>query len=75
LRTGVLALKIPNFSYDVPMVVESGRIVTRLNPKQLEVCHGYTVRNPAEQYESYLADFKKSKAGKRAPTPLTSGAQ
>ena len=56
-------LRIPKFSYDIPMVVDSARIVTRLKPKQLEVCHGYTVRNPADQYEGYLAGFRKSKAG------------
>jgi len=56
-------LEIPRFSYNIPLVVESGRIVTQLRPKQLEVCHGYTVRNPAEQYDGYVRDFRNSKAG------------
>jgi len=41
----------------------SGEIVTRLKPLQLEVCHGYTVRKPAEQYERCVDEFRKSRAG------------
>jgi len=62
-------LRVPRFSYDIPMVVKSGAIVTRLKPRQLEVCHGYTVLNPAEQYKRYVDDFRKSKAGALTTSP------
>ncbi len=43
------------------MVVDSGSIITRLKSVQFEVCHGYTVKNPAKQYEAYAALARKDR--------------
>ena len=54
------------FTADMNEAVNSSSIVEKLKPIKLEVCHGYTVSNPAEQLEEYRKKVgRKLQKGKR----------
>lgn len=44
---------MPMFTADMAQAVRSSEIVSELNPIRLEVCHGGSVMNPAEQIPAY----------------------
>jgi glyoxylase-like metal-dependent hydrolase (beta-lactamase superfamily II) len=48
-------LRKPMFTFDMPLALESSRIVQELDPLRLEVSHGGSVFRPAQQ----LADYWK----------------
>ncbi len=47
-------LQPPMFTPNMTEALKSSAIVSELNPKRLEVCHGNTVFNPADQLEEYV---------------------
>lgn len=46
------------FTADMNEAVQSARIVGKLKPKRLEVCHGNPVFNPADQIDAYMESAK-----------------
>jgi glyoxylase-like metal-dependent hydrolase (beta-lactamase superfamily II) len=52
-------LRKPLFTPNMSETVLSSSIVGKLRPARLEVCHGYSVFNPAEQLETYVANESK----------------
>ncbi|MFC5406476.1 MBL fold metallo-hydrolase [Cohnella soli] len=48
-------LRKPLFTPNMKEVLESSKIVSKLHPARLEVCHGHSVMNPADQLEAYFA--------------------
>ncbi|MCF6136526.1 MBL fold metallo-hydrolase [Pseudalkalibacillus berkeleyi] len=53
---------MPMFTYDMEEAVRSSRIVGKLKPKRLEVCHGKAVLNPAEHLDQYIQNTSKKYA-------------
>ncbi|UHA72217.1 MBL fold metallo-hydrolase [Paenibacillus sp. 481] len=53
-RSGKLRRPMLMFTADMAEAVKSSRIVSELNPKRLEVCHGGPVLEPSWQIESYM---------------------
>lgn len=53
----------PMFTAEMAEAVKSAAIVGRLKPKRLEVCHGNTVFNPADQLEEYVRKMEKKLGG------------
>ncbi|GGA34037.1 MBL fold metallo-hydrolase [Psychrobacillus lasiicapitis] len=49
----------PMFTPFLDEAVKSASIVEKLKPKRLEVCHGSSVFNPAEQLEEYVRKAEK----------------
>ncbi|WP_314585657.1 MBL fold metallo-hydrolase [Paenibacillus terrigena] len=45
---------MPMFTADMDQAMKSARIVEKLKPRQLEVCHGSAVVNPVSQLQAYL---------------------
>lgn len=53
----------PMFTPFLDEAVKSAAIVEKLKPKRLEVCHGSSVFNPAEQLEEYVRNAEKKHGG------------
>lgn len=53
-RQGKLQKPIAMFTADMNRALKSGRIVSQLKPKRLEVCHGNSVFYPANQIDEYI---------------------
>ncbi|WP_249872103.1 MBL fold metallo-hydrolase [Oceanobacillus saliphilus] len=53
-KRGKLHRPMPMFTGDMKEAVKSSVVVEQLNPKQLEVCHGNTVYQPAKQLDEYM---------------------
>ncbi|TQR14124.1 MBL fold metallo-hydrolase [Psychrobacillus soli] len=53
----------PMFTPFMDEAVNSAAIVEKLKPKRLEVCHGSSVFNPAEQLEEYVRKAEKKHGG------------
>ncbi|MDM5339659.1 MBL fold metallo-hydrolase [Fictibacillus enclensis] len=52
-KNGTLKKPMPMFTANMEEALQSAEIVSQLNPKRLEVCHGNCVLNPGEQIEDY----------------------
>ncbi|SDM94905.1 Glyoxylase, beta-lactamase superfamily II [Fictibacillus solisalsi] len=52
-KNGKLKKPMPMFTANMEEALQSAEIVSQLNPKRLEVCHGNSVLNPREQMEAY----------------------
>ena len=70
-------LRNPLFTPNMKEVLNSSVVVGKLRPKQLEVCHGHSVFNPADQLSDYLSKESKkhhtavvSADGSDKPSPL-----
>ncbi|WP_163103507.1 MBL fold metallo-hydrolase [Peribacillus alkalitolerans] len=57
-------LRKPLFTADMEEVLRSSSIVGKLRPKRLEVCHGNSVFNAADQLEAYIAKASRSEHSK-----------
>lgn len=57
-------LKQPKFTPNMVQTVKSSVIVSKLKPKRLEVCHGGTVYQPAEQIDEYIRNMERKLGGK-----------
>lgn len=53
-KKGKLQSPYAMFTADMNEAVKSSLIVEKLKPIKLELCHGYTVSNPADQLEEYM---------------------
>lgn len=53
-KKGMLNRPMPMFTADMHEAVQSSAIVGRLKPLRLEVCHGNSVFQPAEQLDAYV---------------------
>lgn len=62
-KKGKLKQPMPAFTADMKQAVESANIVSRLKPKQLEVCHGNTVLQPSDQLEEYIKTMERKLGG------------
>lgn len=58
-KHGKLHQPIPMFTANMNEAVKSSSIVEKLRPRKLEVCHGYSVLEPAEHLEEYLCKMEK----------------
>lgn len=58
-KNGKLHQPIPMFTADMNEAVKSSAIVGTLKPKRLEVCHGSSVFQPADQLEEYIQKMEK----------------
>ncbi|WP_067727438.1 MBL fold metallo-hydrolase [Oceanobacillus damuensis] len=58
-KKGRLHKPMPMFTGDMKDAVKSGMIIQKLNPKTLEVCHGSTVYDPAQQLDVYVNKMEK----------------
>ena len=47
------------FTADMVQAVESSTIIQELNPVKLEVCHGDSIIDPANQYTDYRKKMEK----------------
>jgi glyoxylase-like metal-dependent hydrolase (beta-lactamase superfamily II) len=59
-------LRFPMFTFDKPQALKSSLIVRELAPEHMEVCHGGSVRRPAEQLDEYwraYARYAEAKEG------------
>ncbi|WP_020618411.1 MBL fold metallo-hydrolase [Paenibacillus daejeonensis] len=56
-RSGKLRRPMPMFTADMEEAIDSSRVVQRLQPDRMEICHGDAVLHPAEQMERYLARY------------------
>lgn len=52
-------LRKPLFTTNMKEVLDSSLVVGNLQPKQLEVCHGYSVINPVDQLSDYISRERK----------------
>lgn len=52
-KKGHLQKPMPMFTSDMKEAINSSSIVSQLKPLRLEVCHGNSVFNPADQIEEY----------------------
>lgn len=52
-------LRKPLFTPNMKEVLDSSLIVSKLLPKRMEVCHGHSVFNPADQLADYIAEESK----------------
>ncbi|RED55941.1 MBL fold metallo-hydrolase [Cohnella lupini] len=52
-------LRKPLFTPNMKEVLNSSLVVGKLRPKQLEVCHGHSVFNPADQLSDYISEESK----------------
>ncbi|MBS4201083.1 MBL fold metallo-hydrolase [Bacillus sp. FJAT-49732] len=59
-KKGKLHRPMPIFTPDMNEAVNSSAIIEHLKPKKLEVCHGYTVLNPADHLEEYMEKALRS---------------
>lgn len=57
-------LQPPMFTPDMVEALKSSAIVGELKPKCLEVCHGNTVFNPADQLEDYVRTVDRKLSAK-----------
>lgn len=57
-KKGKLKKPMPMFTADMQEAFRSSEIVAKLNPQQLEVCHGDSVLHPANQMNQYRLQFK-----------------
>jgi glyoxylase-like metal-dependent hydrolase (beta-lactamase superfamily II) len=55
-KKGRLQRPMPMFTADMREAIQSSEILLRLRPKQLEICHGGPVMNPAEQWADYMRE-------------------
>ncbi|MDQ0062614.1 MBL fold metallo-hydrolase [Paenibacillus harenae] len=53
-------LRKPLFTPDMSEVLQSSTIVSKLLPARLEVCHGSSVSQPADQLDAYIAGINKT---------------
>jgi len=53
-KRGKLRRPIAMFTADMQQAIASSRIVAQLKPHRLEVCHGTSVMEPAQQIEAYM---------------------
>lgn len=53
-KKGKLRKPMAIFTADMPTAIQSSQIVYDLKPKQLEICHGHAVIDPASQWEEYV---------------------
>lgn len=53
----------PRFTPDLEEAVRSSAVVTRLNPERLEVCHGDSVFQAADQIAAYLEQNRRYLSG------------
>ncbi|MCJ8009348.1 MBL fold metallo-hydrolase [Lederbergia wuyishanensis] len=53
-KKGKLHRPMSIFTPDMNEAVKSSAIIKYLKPKKVEVCHGYTVLNPADHLEEYM---------------------
>ena len=58
-KKGNLHQPMPMFTADMAEAVRSSSIVEQLKPKRLEVCHGNSVLNPADQLKDYIQKMEK----------------
>lgn len=63
-KKGKLKQPMSAFTADMKQAVASASIISQLKPKQLEVCHGNTVFQPAEQLEEYVNSMAVRLGGK-----------
>ncbi|MGG1659325.1 MBL fold metallo-hydrolase [Brevibacillus sp. NRS-1366] len=59
-KRGRLYRPMPMFTADMAGALKSSLIIRKLQPKHLEVCHGNSVKNPAEQLDAYLQETATS---------------
>ncbi|WP_391119157.1 MBL fold metallo-hydrolase [Psychrobacillus sp. L3] len=57
-------LQPPMFTPNMAEALKSSAVVGQLKPKRLEVCHGNTVFNPADQLKDYVQTVEKKLEGK-----------
>ncbi|MBD8499426.1 MBL fold metallo-hydrolase [Paenibacillus arenosi] len=55
-KRGRLKRPMSAFTANMKEAIASGAIITQLQPKHLEVCHGAPVAHPASQWESYYTE-------------------
>ncbi|MBM7566912.1 MBL fold metallo-hydrolase [Paenibacillus sacheonensis] len=67
-KKGRLKKPMPMFTADMAEAVRSSEIVRKLRPKRLEVCHGNSVLNPADQLDAYQKS-QRLDAGKGVSLP------
>jgi len=53
-KRGQLRRPIAMFTADMQQAIASSQIVAQLQPQRLEVCHGYSVFQPAQQIKAYM---------------------
>ncbi|MCM3739642.1 MBL fold metallo-hydrolase [Oceanobacillus luteolus] len=58
-KKGELRGPISVFTADMVQAVESSTIIQELNPVKLEVCHGDSIIDPANQYTDYRKKMEK----------------
>ncbi|WP_307001635.1 MBL fold metallo-hydrolase [Lederbergia panacisoli] len=61
-KKGKLHRPISIFTPDMNEAVKSSAIIKELKPKKVEVCHGYTVLNPADHIEEYIESWSKKRS-------------
>ncbi|MBW7476577.1 MBL fold metallo-hydrolase [Paenibacillus oenotherae] len=62
-KRGKLNRPMPMFTADMAEALRSSAIVRKLRPKRLEVCHGSSVMNPADQLDGYLGRHAAAATG------------
>lgn len=58
-KKGQLQKPMAMFTADMKEAVNSSKIIEQLQPKRLEVCHGNSVHQPANQLERYLQQMNQ----------------
>lgn len=58
-KKGKLQQPMSMFTANMNEAVKSSSIVGKLKPAKLEVCHGYSVFQPADQLEEYIKQMEK----------------
>ncbi len=53
-KKGILRKPMAKFTGDMEEAIRSSAIVSQLKPLRLEVCHGTSVLQPANQLDTYL---------------------
>lgn len=56
-KKGILKRPMPMFTADMDEAIRSSQLISAIQPKRLEVCHGVTVFDPADQLDAYLAKY------------------
>lgn len=59
-KRGELRPPMKMFTAYMEECISSGKIIDTLKPKRLEICHGGSVLEPADQLEPFLRQMKKS---------------
>lgn len=56
-KKGQLQRPIAMFTANMEEAVESGRIVEKLKPESVSICHGNDIKEPHKQIDKYLNDY------------------